>query len=250
MARQDRPFIGINADFVPADKRTSAYARLHAGYFDAVLAAGGLPVVVPPFGKKPEIEALLDRLDGVLLSGGLDLDPRKLQMPPHRSIQPMAERREGNDRILAGCLVERQMPVLGVGVGMQLLNVVRGGTLYAHLPEDLPRALPHRDQSCGPHRHLVLLKPDTRIEEIYGGVEILVNSDHHQAIRQVGPGLRVSATAPDGVIEAVESDDPAWFCVGVQWHPESETASALDMQLFEAFLQACLAQSRSLALAA
>jgi putative glutamine amidotransferase len=250
MARQDRPFIGINADFMAASKSSSPHARLHAGYFDVILAAGGLPVVIPPLGKKPEIEAILDRLDGILLSGGLDLDPRRLQMPPHRAVQPMAERREESDRILASCVLERQMPVLGVGVGMQLLNVMRGGTLYAHLPEDLPRAMPHRDKSSGPHRHLVLLKPDTHIEEIYGGVEILVNSDHHQAVHEVGTGMRVSASAPDGVVEAIEAEESDWFCVGVQWHPESETASALDMQLFEAFLQACLAQARPLVLAA
>ena len=90
---------------------------------------------------------------------------------------------------------------------------------------------------------LVLLEPNTRLDEIYGGGEIRVNSAHHQAVRQVGAGLRVGALAPDGVIEAIETTDPNWFCVGVQWHPESETASALDMQLFECFVQACLRQA-------
>jgi putative glutamine amidotransferase len=88
------------------------------------------------------------------------------------------------------------------------------------------------------------------MEEIYGGGEIRVNSDHHQAVRSVGEGLRVSARSPDGVIEAIESTDPNWFCVGVQWHPESETASALDMQLFECFVQACLRQAEPLLAAA
>ena len=88
--------------------------------------------------------------------------------------------------------------------------------------------------------------PNTLLDKIYGGGEIRVNSSHHQAVRTVSPKFRVSALAPDGVIEAMEAVDPNWFCIGVQWHPESETASALDMQLFECFIQACLRQSQPL----
>jgi putative glutamine amidotransferase len=250
MAHQTRPFIGINADFISAGKHTTAHARLNAGYFDGVVAAGGLPVILPPLAKTALLNALLDRLDGIILSGGLDLDPRRQQQPTHPSVQPMAERREENDRLLVRLVLERQMPVLAIGVGMQQLNAACGGSLYLHLPEDLPRALPHNDPSGGPHRHAVLLEPNTRLDEIYGGGEIRVNSAHHQAVRQVGAKLQVSARAPDGVIEAIEAVDPNWFCIGIQWHPESETASALDMQLFECFIQASLRQSQPLQLAA
>jgi putative glutamine amidotransferase len=250
MVQSTHPFIGITADFVPAGKTTRAHARLHAGYFDAVMAAGGLPVVLPPLAREAEIEALLDRLDGVVLSGGADCDPRRWGLPTHPSVQPMAERREENDRLLVRRVLARRLPVLGIGVGMQLINLACQGTLYLHLPEDMPKAMPHRDTTGGPHRHAVLLEPGTRLEEIYGGGEIRVNSSHHQAVRQPGEGLRAAARAPDGVIEAVEAADPNWFCVGVQWHPESETASALDMQLFECFVQACLRQSQPLTLAA
>jgi putative glutamine amidotransferase len=162
----------------------------------------------------------------------------------------MAERREASDRVLVRRLLQRRMPLLAVGVGMHQLNAACGGSLFLHLPEDMPRAMPHRDSGDGPHRHAVLLEPNTRIEEIYGGGEIRVNSGHHQAVRQVGKGLRVGAVAPDGVIEAIEMVDPQWFCVGVQWHPESETASALDMQLFECFVQACARQAQPLQLVA
>ena len=251
MAHHTRPCIGINADFIAAGKHTSAHVRLHAGYFDAVLAAGGLPVIIPPLARDAEIEAFLDRLDGMILSGGLDIDPRRYGQATHPAVQPMAERRDEHDKILVRRLLQRQLPVLAVGVGMQQLNLACGGSLFLHLPEDLPRALPHSDPSCsGPHRHAVLLEPNTRLDEIYGGGEIRVNSAHHQAVRQVGPRLRVSALAPDGIIEAIESVDPNWFCVGVQWHPESDTASALDMQLFECFIQACLRQAQPLELAA
>jgi putative glutamine amidotransferase len=250
MSYRSRPFIGINTDFIPAGKTTTAQARVAAGYFDAVVTAGGLPVLMPPLGKEPELDALLDRLDGVVLTGGLDLDPRRAGQPTHPAVMPMSARREESDRVLVRRILDRKVPVLGVGVGMQQLNVALGGSLFLHLPEEQPKALPHFDPSGGPHRHIINLEPNTRLDEVYGGGELRVNSAHHQAVKTLGKGLRVCATSPDTVIEAVESTDPDWFCVGVQWHPEADTASALDMQLFECFVQACLRQSQPLSLAA
>ena len=251
-AQQTRPLIGINADLVPATKTNpSSFARTNTGYFDSVVTAGGLPVIIPPLGKESELSAFLDQLDGIILTGGLDMDPRRYGQPTHPAVQPMPERREENDRILVKLVVQRKMPVLGIALGMHQLNAACGGSLYLHLPEEQPRSLPHSDPSCsGPHRHAVLLEPNTRVEEIYGGGEIRVNSSHHQAVRIVGAKLRTSALAPDGIIEAVEAADPNWFCIGVQWHPESETASALDMQLFECFIQACVRLAQPLELAA
>jgi putative glutamine amidotransferase len=247
-----RPVIGLNCDFVNAGKHGPAAVRLHAGYFDAILAAGGLPVILPPFTKQPDVDALLDRIDGVLLVGGADMDPRRQNLPTHPSVQPMAARREEADRILVKRAIDRRLPIMGVGLGLQQINAALGGSLYLHLPEEQPKAMPHYDPTGGPHRHTVMLEPKTRLDDVYGGGELRVNSSHHQAVKQLGNGLRAAALAPDGVIEAVESTDPDWFCVGVQWHPESDTASALDMQLFECFVQAALAgeNTRSLSLAA
>ena len=250
MSASTRPLIGINTDYYAATKTYTAHARLNAGYFDAVLASGGLPFLIPPLGKEPDLDALLDRIDGVLLTGGLDMDPRRQGLAGHSAIQPMAERRENSDRLLVQKVLQRRLPVLAIGLGMQQLNVALGGTMFLHLPADCPKAMPHFDPSGGPHRHMVNLEPNTRIEEIYGGGELRVNSRHHQAVNQLGPKMRVGARCPDGVIEAIETTDASWFCLGVQWHPEADTASALDMQLFECFVQATVRQSERLQLVA
>ncbi len=250
MAQPTRPRIGINVDFVPAGKTNAAFVRLPAGYFDSIHTAGGLPLLLPPLGKQAEIDALLDQVDGIVLAGGHDVDPRRWGHPSHPAVQPMAVRREDHDRLLLQRVMARRVPLLAIGVGMHQLNLANGGTLFLHLPEEQPRAMPHKEPGGGPHRHAVLLEPGSRIDEIYGGGEIRVNSNHHQAVRLVGSALRVGARAPDGIIEAIETTDADWFCIGVQWHPESDTASALDMQLLEGFVQACLRQSQGMGLAA
>lgn len=251
MAQRARPVIGINCDYVPPTRTSGPQLRVHGGYAEKVYESGGLPLIIPPGLKEPDLEELLDRLDGVVVvSGQLDMDPRKMGLNPHPAVTPMPARREDSDRLLCKLIAERQMPVLAVGVGMHELNVVCGGSLYLHLPEDLPKAMPHRDPSAGPHRHVVLLEPHSRLEAIYGAAELLVNSYHHQAVQNVAPGFRVSAKSPDGVIEGIESEDSDWWAVGVQWHPHSETASALDMQLFEAFVAAAMRREAALQLAA
>jgi putative glutamine amidotransferase len=236
-----RPLIGVNADYV-APKNGIPYARLNAGYLDAILAAGGLPVILPPFRKDAvvEIDALLDQVAGVVLTGGADMDPRRNGQAITAAVQPMPVRREDADRYLLAKIFENKVPVLGIGLGMQQINVFAAGTLHLHLPTDNPRAMPHFDQTGAPHRHMVLIEPNTRLDEIYGTQELRVNSTHHQAVNQLGKKFRVAAKAPDGVIEAIEATDPNWFCVGVQWHPECDTASALDMQIFECFVQAAV----------
>lgn len=234
-----RPLVGIAADYY-APKTGAPFARVNAGYFDAILAAGGLPVLLPPVRKEnfAELDTYLDMVAGVVITGGQDLDPRKSGQQLTSVVQPMAARREESDRYLLAKIIEKKQPLLAIGVGMQLLNVHFGGTLFLHLPTDNPKAMPHFDPSGGPHRHMVNVEPGTSLEDIFGAEELRVNSAHHQGVDKVGKRLRVAAKSPDGVVEAVETTDDTWFCIGVQWHPEADTASALDRQIFECLVQA------------
>jgi putative glutamine amidotransferase len=238
-----KPIIGINGDYRPSkaeQKNAGALSWYNAGYFDSVTASGGVPVLLPPYASDDDLRQVLSTLDGLVLSGcNFDLDPVRLGMERNPASRPMPVRREDFDRRLCKLAVEMRLPVLAIGGGMQLLNVICGGTLYQHLPEDVPKALHHRDPVELTLRHLIEIVPGTRIDRIYGPGEIRVNSQHHMAVDQVAPEFRVSAASPDGVVEAFESTDEDWFCLAVQWHPENETASALDMQVFEAFLEAC-----------
>jgi putative glutamine amidotransferase len=137
---------------------------------------------------------------------------------------------------LINSIADRRMPVFGIGVGMQLLNLSQGGSLFLHIAEDLPKALPHKDPLDPGHRHGLEVVPGTIMERVYGDGEIRVNSYHHMAIDDVAPGFHVTARAPDGVVEAIESSMDDWVALGTQFHPESDSASALDLRIFEEFI--------------
>lgn len=231
-----KPLIGLNTDFVAATHDRPAYSVIAAGYYDAIIATGGIPVILPPLDDPEDLEATLDRLDGFVLIGGRDLDPRNDGFMLHPSVRPMDPRREEFDRKLCHMICDRRMPVFGIGAGMQLLNLTMGGNLFLHIPEDLPRAIPHKDQQDSSHRHGLLVEPDSVMERVYGDGEVRVNSMHHMAVDEVAPGFVVTARCPDGVIEAIESRIEDWWAIGTQFHPEAASASALDIRIFEEFI--------------
>jgi len=233
---QSRPLIGLNADYRAAKKDSPAYSFVSAGYYDAIIKAGGVPVILPPVTDEESLNRILDVLDGVVLVGGADLDPRRDGFMLHPTVRPMDERREDFDRMLARLVADRRMPVFGIGSGMQLLNLTEGGNLFLHIPEDMPKAIPHKDPQDPAHRHGLEVAPRSLMERVYGDGEIRVNSVHHMAIDAVAPGFRVTARCPDGVVEAIESVRDDWFAIGTQFHPESDSASALDLRIFEEFI--------------
>jgi putative glutamine amidotransferase len=233
-----KPLIGINADFRSASHKQPAFSFLASGYFDAIAKAGAIPIILPPIDDPECMAQLLERLDGCVLVSGADLDPRNDGFMLHPATKPMDARRERFDRRLAGEIVERRIPVLGIGTGMQLLNVASGGNLFLHIPEDIPDALPHRDAQDVAHRHSLIVESDSLIGRVYGEGEIRVTSRHHMAIDELAPGFRVTARCQDGIIEVIESEMVDWFAIGTQFHPECGQASALDIRIFEEFVEA------------
>ncbi len=231
-----KPLIGLTADYRPPRKETPAFSYICSGYYDALTKAGAVPVIIPPLGDAQDLRRILDVLDGLLMVGGADLDPRRDGFMLHPSLHLLDPRREDFDRMLIREAGRRRLPVFGIGAGMQLLNVSQGGNLFLHIPEDNPRAIPHSDPLDLAHRHALEVVPGSLMERVYGEGEIRVNSMHHMAVDEVAPGFVVTARCPDGIVEAIESAMDDWFAIGTQFHPEAESASALDLRIFEEFL--------------
>jgi putative glutamine amidotransferase len=215
-----------------------AATRTLVGYCDPVHAAGGLPLVAPAFTDPATVDAALAAVAGVLLIGGPDYHPDAYGGRPQPADQLMDRRRHDADLLLARTALARWLPVFGICGGLQLLVIARGGALIQDLPSDLPAAIPHTATGEGICTHPVAVVPGSRLAGLVGAGPLSVNSYHHQAALpgRTG-GLVVSATAPDGVIEAVE--DPALpFCLGVQWHPERLADQPASRALFAGLVAA------------
>ena len=236
-----RPFIGINSENKPAHDGVPEIDYLFSGYKDAILRAGGIPVILPPVDEQ-YIPELLSRVDACLFVGGPDLDPRIDGFMVHPCTRMMSKRRETFDRALMKEVAKRKMPVMAVGAGMQLLNVSQGGSLSLHIPEDFPNAIPHRDPMNSSLRHTLVVEEGTLLEAAYGGFLACVSSAHHMAVDDVAPDFIVSARCPsDNVVEAIESSREDWFAFGVQFHPEAPEATLLDKCVFDKFIEGVVA---------
>lgn len=206
-------------------------------YPRAVDVAGGIPVVVPPMAAS-DLDGLLDRVDGLLLSGGPDLHPSYYGAAPHDCLGPTEPPLDEFELNLLRAADERRLPILAICRGLQALNVCRGGTLWQHVPEDIGGDIQHRQAEPGRlATHPVRIEPVSRLAKALEQTQMDVNSFHHQAARELGHRLRAVAWAPDGVIEGLEATDRD-FVLGVQWHAESLTAREDHRRLFVRFVEA------------
>jgi putative glutamine amidotransferase len=191
--------------------------RLPAEYADAVRRAGGIIILLAP--GTAEAGRLLDLLDGIVLAGGGDLDPALYGGSAHEMVYNLDAERDASELSLARGAVERGTPTLAICRGVQVVNVALGGSLVEHVPDVYGDAIAHRLPPRVPTEHAVSVRAGSRLAAVLGATDLVVASWHHQALRDVAPGLEVAALAPDGVIEAVEMPGHPWL-FGIQWHPE------------------------------
>ena len=240
-----RPVIGIVANFYDrTQSKGHAHTRVNEEYTDAIVRAGGLPVILPIVEEPAALEQFLDAVSGVLFVGGYDIDPARYGQPRHRKTEVLARRLEPFQFAMFEHVDCRpDLPVLGICLGCQLFNVARGGTLHQHLPEvNRPNPVDHfateSQYTGGRAMHPVRIQPGTKLAALLSGRgEIQANSGHHQAIDRVGRGLQPSAFAPDGIIEALE-DPSRRFLISVQWHPEDLVDRPEHLAIFEGLVGA------------
>jgi putative glutamine amidotransferase len=232
-----RPLIGITSYGRDENNRFS----LRAEYIEAIRRAGGLPILLPP--GEPHWQELFEKLDGLLLAGGGDIDPALYGGVHHPTIYMIDLERDQVELALAKNAVAARLPTLGICRGSQVINVALGGTLIEHVPDVVGETVPHRLVPGQYARHPVMVAPDSRLSNILGQTETVGASSHHQAIRQHAPSLQVVASAADGIIEAVELPEHPWF-FAVQWHPEITAAEDPAQQhLFDAFVKAAVSKN-------
>ncbi len=223
-----RPVVGVS--FAPEE---CGYEEKESLYLEALDRAGAEPMPVRP-GREAEVPALVRRAKGWVFTGGDDISPEYFGEEPHPALKTVVPARDRMDLLVARAVLAQGLPALGICLGIQLLNVAAGGTLHQDVPSDFAGALPHGSGA----RHRVRIEPGTRLAELVGAPEAEVNSFHHQSVKRLGRGMRISARSTDGVVEALERDGEP-FVVGVQWHPEREgCAAAASEGLFAAFVAA------------
>jgi putative glutamine amidotransferase len=242
MYRRSHPIVGI-----PTHSRYVAMAGLPPAfimgqlYTQALAQAGAAAILLPLYEDPALLRTLYEQIDGLFLAGGSDVNPALYEAEPHSRLGEVDEER---DRVELQCIewaLADRLPILAICRGMQVLNVAHGGSLYQDIAAEVPHAMEHNYWQQQPRDYLahpVEVLPGTRLATLLGTHHTLVNSLHHQAVRTLAAGLRPSARAADGILEALESTDPGQFVVGVQWHPEALTSDPKMLRLFTGFVDA------------
>jgi putative glutamine amidotransferase len=215
--------IGIygNDNYSPKEKH--GCGLWPAGYASVVTAGGGEPVPLAEKRGGPSLDELMDGVQGLVLAGH----------------EPFAGRQVVDAEWLCEWAKKHQLPLLAIDHGMHSLNATFNGTLYMDLSREVPEALQHRHPPEKGLRHAIEVIRGTRMAQLYGEGEVVVNSEHRRGVARLAKGFRMGAKALDGVVEAIEFEAESWFAVGVQWHPASSTASGLDIQLFRGLIDEC-----------
>lgn len=232
MPRRAYPLIGLTTYGRSDDDRFT----LPGEYVDAVRRAGGVPLLITP--GESNLDSVLELVDGFILTGGGDIDPSRYSGRRHETNYGVDQERDTLELAVARRLIDSGLPMLGICRGAQILNIVEGGTLIEHIPDEVGDGVMHRAPPREPISHKVQLKPGSRLMQILEREEFEATSWHHQAPRKVANSFEIVATSPDGIVEAIEMPNHPWL-IGVQWHPEITAASdPLQQKLFDAIVEA------------
>lgn len=228
--------VAVTASIRP-DGDTSR-VRLTAAYVTALQNAGLIPLIVPPLSSDRAAAAVLDSVSGLVLTGGEDVDPARYGEKRHEKVRSVNAARDATEAALVEEAKARGMPVLAICRGIQILNVALGGTLVQDISSQCNTDISHDEEGPRDSRsHEITVEPESLIAKAIGTERCTVNSFHHQSVKRVADGMRVTARSPDGIIEGLESTNKDWWVMAVQWHPEEMTDSAepWDRGLFKAF---------------
>ena len=230
-----KPRIGISMNYT-VDENGTERAYLDSPYYEIFDSLSAIAIPIVPTENTIMLHALLGQLDGLLFTGGMDIDPALWNEQQHPQTQLIHPKRQRFDLMLYELGIKRKLPILAICLGLQIINVAQGGSLHQHLPNTAK--MNNHGSESRPVSHQLNINPQSRLYNWFQNEEITVASSHHQGINRLGNDLLAAAAAPDGLVEAVELAEYS-FLLGVQWHPERHLSEHVNRTIIEKFLTAC-----------